>query len=125
MESILNSIKKMLGIDPEDTTFDSDLIVHINGAISIVNQLGVGPSNGFCITDTTQTWDDFFGSGDVFELVKQAIYLRVKLIFDPPQNSFLVSSIQKQIEEYDWRIEFHYSQKSSTDFGGVSGKEDD
>ena len=104
MESILGSIKQMLGISQDETNFDSELMLHINGALMIINQLGVGPSTGFIVFGKTQTWSEFLADRKDLELVKTAVYLRVRLMFDPPQNSFLVSSIQKQIEEFDWRI---------------------
>jgi len=105
VDSILISIKKMLGIGEDDTNFDNELIIHINGAITIIMQLGVGPISGFAITDSSQVWTDFIGERKDLELIKTAIYLLVRLMFDPPQNSFLVNSIQKQIDEYCWRIE--------------------
>lgn len=104
MVSILNSIKQLLGIDRDDDNFDKDLIIHINGALMILNQLGVGPISGYSITDENNTWDEFLLNRTDLEAVKTAVYLRVRLVFDPPQNSFLVSSIEKQIQEYDWRI---------------------
>ena len=104
MESILGSIKQMLGISQDETNFDSELMLHINGALMIINQLGVGPSAGFIVLGKTQTWSEFLADRKDLELVKTAVYLRVRLMFDPPQNSFLVSSTQKQIEEFDWRI---------------------
>lgn len=104
MISILDSIKQMLGIEPEDTNFDRELIIHINGALMIINQLGVGPS-GYVITSKENTWTEFLLDRNDLELVKTAVYLRVRLIFDPPQNSFLVNAIKEQIQEYDWRIE--------------------
>ena len=104
MESILGSIKQMLGISQDETNFDAELMLHINGALMIINQLGVGPSTGFIVLGKTQTWSEFLADRKDLELVKTAVYLRVRLMFDPPQNSFLVSSIQKQIEEFDWRI---------------------
>ena len=107
IESILNSIKVMLGIDIEDTTFDRELIIYINGALMIINQLGVGPS-GYVITDATNDWSEFMLDRTDLELVKSVVYLRIRLIFDPPQNSFLVSAIKEQIAEYDWRIELNH-----------------
>lgn len=106
-DSILNSIKSMLGIDGEDTNFDRELIIYINGALMIINQLGVGPS-GYTIAGKTNTWDEFLEDRTDLELVKTNIYLRVRLIFDPPQNSFLVAAIKEQITEYDWRIELNH-----------------
>lgn len=105
--SILDSIKQMLGIDVEDTNFDRDLILHINGALMIMHQLGVG-LNGYKITSKTNTWTEFLEGRTDLELVKPAIYLRVRLLFDPPQNSFLVNAIKDQIAEYDWRIELNH-----------------
>lgn len=94
----------MLGNEIEDTNFDHELILYINGALMVVNQLGVGP-NGYRITGKENTWSEFVGSRTDLELVKTDVYLRVRLVFDPPQNSFLVSAIREQITEYDWRIE--------------------
>ena len=106
IESILDSIKQMLGIDTEDTNFDRELVIYINGALMVINQLGVGPS-GYTIKDKLNTWDEFLVDRTDLELVKTDVYLRVRLIFDPPQNSFLVNSIKEQIAEYDWRIELN------------------
>ena len=107
INSILESIKQMLGIDVEDTNFDRDLIIHINGALMIMNQLGIGP-DGYKISSKVNTWNEFFGDRTDLELVKIAVYLRVRLLFDPPQNAFLVTAIKEQIAEYDWRIELNH-----------------
>jgi hypothetical protein len=107
VESILGSIKQMLGIEAEDINFDQELIIYINGALMIMKQLGVGTS-GYTITDNTSTWKNFIGTRTDLELIKPAVYLRVRLIFDPPQNSFLVAAIKEQIAEYDWRIEWDH-----------------
>lgn len=108
MVSILDSIKQLLGIDVNDTSFDKELIIHINGALMILNQLGVGPEDGYLIVDKNNTWDEFVPGQKNLEAIKSSVYLRVRLIFDPPQNSFLVTSIEKQIQEYDWRIEINH-----------------
>ena len=105
--SILESIKQMLGIASEDINFDRELIIYINGALMIINQLGVGPV-GYSIKDETNTWDEFLLDRTDLELVKTCVYLRVRLIFDPPQNSFLVAAIKEQITEYEWRIELNH-----------------
>lgn len=104
MVSILDSIKQLLGIDINDTSFDKELIIHINGALMILNQLGVGPTSGYSITDKNNTWEEFTLGRTDLEAIKSDVYLRVRLLFDPPQNSFLVNSIEKQISEYEWRI---------------------
>ena len=107
IESILQSTKQMHGIDLEDTSFDREILIHTNGALMIMNQLGVGLP-GFTLTSASDTWADFIGDRTDLELIKTDVYLRVRLVFDPPQNSFLVDAIKKQIEEYDWRIEINH-----------------
>lgn len=113
MVSILDSIKQMLGIDSSDTNFDNELIMHINGALMVMTQLGVGPIAGYSITSKADTWATFLENRTDLNLVQNDVYLRVKLIFDPPQNSFLVASIERQIKEYDWRIEAWHNSKMS------------
>ena len=105
MENILDSIKKLLGIDEADLNFDQELIMHINSVFMVLNQLGVGPVGGFKISSNEEVWTDFVGTRLDLESVKSYIYLKVRLLFDPPQNSFLVGSIEKQIEENEWRLQ--------------------
>ena len=105
MENILDSIKKLLGIDETDLNFDQELIMHINSVFMVLHQLGVGPVGGFKISSNEETWTDFVGARLDLESVKSYIYLKVRLLFDPPQNSFLVGSIEKQIEEHEWRLQ--------------------
>ncbi len=104
MESILISIKKLLGVAEDDDGFDQELLMHINSTFMILNQLAVGPSNGFLITDSTNTWNQILGARTDLDIIKSYIYLRVRLLFDPPQNSFLVESINRQITEFEWRM---------------------
>lgn len=106
MESILISIKKMLGIDEEYTHFDADIIMHINSVLMILTQLGVGPAEGFVIEDDTSTWVDFIPEANAAQLhaVKSYIYLKVRLIFDPPLSSAVVESMNRQISEFEWRL---------------------
>lgn len=105
MESILTSIKKMLGIEESYTHFDADLVMHINSVFSILTQMGVGPSDGFSIEDEDKEWNDFLrGDPAKLSLVKSYIFLKVRLLFDPPQNSFAVESINRQISEFEWRL---------------------
>ena len=105
MENILDSIKKLLGIDEMDLNFDQELIMHINSVFMVLNQLGVGPVEGFKISSNEEVWTDFVGTRLDLESIKSYIYLKVRLLFDPPQNSFLVGSIEKQIEEQEWRLQ--------------------
>ena len=104
-ESILTSIKKLLGIDAEYKHFDPDLIMHINSVLSILTQLGVGPPNGFSITGNGEKWNDFITKeSNNFSLVKSYMHLKVKLLFDPPLSSAVIESINKQISEFEWRL---------------------
>ena len=103
-DSILTSIKKLLGPEEEDTSFDLDITMHINSAFFNLNQLGVGPAIGFKIQDKTDVWTDFIGDRLDLESVKTYIYLKVRLVFDPPQSGFLVEAIKEQIKEYEWRL---------------------
>ena len=104
MESILDSIKKLLGIQKEYTHFDSDLIIHINTALSVLTQLGIGPTKGFSISDNTSKWEDFIGDDPRLESVRSFIYLKVKLLFDPPLSSAVIESINHMIGELEWRL---------------------
>lgn len=104
MDSILTSIKKMLGITEEYEHFDQDIIIHINTVFMILNQLGVGPSEGFSIHDKNAIWSDFVSDMNKIEAVKSYMYLKVKLLFDPPLSSSVVESIKNQINELEWRL---------------------
>lgn len=104
MESILTSIKKLLGIEEDYEHFDQDIIIHINSALMILTQLGVGPSRGFMISDKTSLWSDFIPDEHGLEAVKTYIYLKVKLLFDPPLSSSVIELINRSISELEWRI---------------------
>jgi hypothetical protein len=103
-ESILKSTKKILGLDAAYTPFDLDIITHINAAFSILNQLGVGPREGYAIEDESDTWDEFPIPPNQLQLVKTYIYLKVRVLFDPPGTSFLLESANNQLKEYEWRL---------------------
>lgn len=102
-ESILLSIKKLLGIMPDYTQFDDDIIIHINTAFATLNQLGVGPSEGFMIEDRFAEWQDYTTYKNL-TMIRTYIYLKVRLLFDPPTSSVLVESINRSIAELEWRI---------------------
>jgi hypothetical protein len=102
--SILTSTKKLLNIHENDTDFDMDVLLHINSAFSTLHQLGVGPENGFAIVDATDTWTSFLGTDQRFNSVKSYIYLKVRLIFDPPATSFHLEAVNRQIQELEWRL---------------------
>lgn len=104
MESILTSIKKMLGIEEADTYFDTDIIIHINTTLMTLFQLGVGPVTGFSISDKTKKWSDFLGTTSNTEAAKTYVYLQVKLLFDPPPTSFAIEAIQRELVKLEWRM---------------------
>lgn len=103
--SILTSVKKLLGITEEYKHFDADIIMHINSVFMILTQLGIGPSEGFSIGDEFAVWTDFIGEDDKnFQSVKTYIYMKVKLIFDPPLSSAVLDSMSRTICELEWRL---------------------
>lgn len=103
-ESILQSIKKLLGIDNTYTEFDQDIIIHINSVFMILRQMGVGPEAGYKITSNSNVWSEFSGDDIFIESVKTYVYLKVRMYFDPPQSSALAQAIQAQIAELEWRL---------------------
>ena len=111
MDSILLSIKKLLGIDALCDHFDTDVIMYINSALSNLTQLGVGPPDGFTVTSNTETWDSLLMDSKKLEFVKTYVYLKVKLVFDPPSSSSVIDVIDRQIKELEWRIEVNTSSK--------------
>lgn len=103
-QSILKSTKELLDVAPDDDSFDSKILGHINAALSELNDLGAGPALGLFITGDTETWDDLEESPVITERCKSFIYLSVKRDWDPPQTSFLLETHQKQIDNAGWRI---------------------
>lgn len=104
MDSILNSVKKLLGPDVTETHFDPDIIMEINSALLTCNQLAIGPDKMFHITGDTETWEDFLGPDKDSLPVATFIYLKVRLVFDPPSSSYVLTSIENQIAELEWRL---------------------
>lgn len=113
MESILNSIKKMLGPDAEYDHFDPDIIMHINTVFMVLQQLGVGPEEGFFIEDDTATWADYLADPTKLQMVKTYIYLKVRLVFDPPTSSTVMNAINQLIAEYEFRLNVAVDPKES------------
>jgi hypothetical protein len=103
-ESILISIKKLLGIAAENTDFDQDIIIHINSVFMVLRQLGIGPVEGFRIEDKNTTWDEFIEDDSYFDTVKSYMYFKVKIMFDPPTNSTVMESTNRLINELEWRL---------------------
>lgn len=103
-ESILISIKKLLGIDKDCTDFDIDIITHINTVFMILNELGIGPEEGFFIEDKEAVWSDYINDEINLKAIKTYIYLKVKAVFDPPTNSSVIEAMQNSIKELEWRL---------------------
>jgi hypothetical protein len=103
-DSILDSTKQILGLGETYTPFDFDITTFINSAFTIVNQLGVGPDDGFFIEDNVATWDDLEIPNNQRMLVRTYIFLKVRMLFDPPTTSYLIESMNKQISELEWRL---------------------
>lgn len=104
MDSILTSIKKLLGIEEEYTQFDADIIMHINTVFTILTQVGVGPTKGFSIKDKTAVWSDFTEGVIDLNSIQTYIFLKVKLLFDPPTSSAVIESMNRSISELEWRL---------------------
>lgn len=104
-DSILDSTKKILGMDASYTAFDLDITTHINSVFTTLHDLGIGPVEGFMIEDKEATWDQFTGGASLLNSVKSYMFLRVKLLFDPPQNApSYMNSLEKQVQELEWRL---------------------
>lgn len=105
IESILDSVKKKLGLDPQEVAdFDPDIIDAINLSLNILTQIGVGPIEGFNIHSNTETWSDFLGSSPLLNMARSYVFIKTRLLFDPPQSSSVMSALQEQAKEYEWRL---------------------
>lgn len=109
-ESILNTVKKLLGIDPEYDSFDKDIVVFTNTAFGILNQLGVGPEEGFSISGDNETWNDYISDDMVgLDMVRTYVVQKVRLMFDPPQSSAVIEAVKSHIAELEWRLLVQYN----------------
>ena len=109
LNSILTSIKKLLGIQEDYVHFDTDIIILINMNFLTLHQIGLGPETGFSIQDKTSKWEDFINDPFLTEAVKTYVYLKVRLIFDPSGTSYVLSAMQAQITELEWRFSIQAS----------------
>ena len=105
VDSILNSTKKLLGVPVEDEAFDADILVHINGTMSTLHQLGVGPTDQLLIVDKDTEWVSLTNNPVIQGMSKQFVYLNVRLLFDPPGTSYLLESFTRSLSELTWRLE--------------------
>ena len=104
MDSILSSVKKAIGISPDDTNFDDDIILHINSVFGVLAQLGVGPADGYMIVDASSNWEDYLDGDKLLEMVKTYMILKVRMYFDPPSSSAHLDSVKNLASELEWRI---------------------
>lgn len=102
--SILNTTKKVLQISPDDPSFDQDIFLHINSAFSDLSDLGIGPLEGFFIEDDTTTWSAYVDEPIAQSKIKTFVYLKVRLIFDPPESSYALAAAEKQLDQVTWRL---------------------
>lgn len=113
-QSILKSTKKILGLEAEYTAFDLDILTHINSILMVLTQIGIGPAEGFEVEDDSATWGDFLGENAVrYSPIKTYVYLRVRILFDPPQTSYVIQALNEQIRELEWRLNIN---RESTDY---------
>jgi|SRR3954451_20580782 hypothetical protein len=126
-QSILTSTKKILGIADDYIAFDHDVIVHINSTFSTLTQLGLGPISGFQIEDATSVWADFIGEPYDFQYnaVKSYVYLKVRMLFDPPATSYIITAMEKQIQELEWRLNVRREEKDWVDPNPPRIRDDD
>lgn len=112
MDSILNTVKQAVGLEADDTAFDVDILMYINGTFSTLNQLGIGPDEGFMIQDSEPVWSDYLGDDPQLNSVKTYVCLRVRMLFDPPGTSFVIEAMNKQIAELEWRLNAYHEYKA-------------
>ncbi len=117
--SILTSIKKNLGVAEEYEVYDPDILMYINTALSTLHQIGVGPVDGFLVEDESDTWDAFLGTDPRLNHVRTYVTLRVRMLFDPPQTSYLQTAIEKQIQELEVRLNYQREETMWTDPSSV------
>ena len=116
-DSILGTTKKLLGMDPSYTPFDTDVIVAINSAMLSLKQLGVGPEEGYVVTDASDTWSDFMGDDPALASVKMYVYLKVRLTFDTPSSSAATEIYKEQIKEIEWRLTLETEKEGGDESG--------
>ena len=117
-DSILLTVKSILGLEAEYTPFDAEIILDINTVLAKLTQAGIGPREGFAITDDSETWTQFVGSDPRLNMIKTYTALDVRLLFDPPQSSAAMENIKAQIQEYIYRMNIHEEIVTQMDGGG-------
>ena len=115
IDSILDSTKKTLNLASDYTAFDEEIILHINSVFSTLHQLGIGPEDGFMIEDKVPLWSDFLEGDHRLNNIKTYMYLRVRMLFDPPTLGYLIDAMKEQIKELEWRINVHRENEAWVD----------
>ena len=115
-DSILLNIREMLVGDPDDDSFDQDLIFDINTALNTLTQVGVGPIGGFKITGASEVWSDFLGNNQMLEMAKDFVKYKVRVLFDPPSSSFVLDQYNKELDQMLWRLNVEVDDQT----GGIS-----
>lgn len=123
-ESILTNTKKLVGLTEEDTSFDVDIIVHINSAFTTLNDLGIGPPQGFGISDSVPEWATFSGDLLMLNMIKAYVYFKVRLGFDPPQAPPAIAAMEKQVAELEWRMNVRFENYGWVDPRPIASLED-
>ena len=116
--SILKTIRSMLDMEPDETAYNNDILVHINSAIMTLTQLGVGPKDGFNVADENATWTDFIGDSKLLEGVKQYIYIKTQIAFDPPTSSFVTEALRTMATEIEFRLNVQADNGKEEDSNG-------
>lgn len=103
-DSILDTTKQLLGIEKDVTDFDTEILIHINSVFDTFHQLGLGPGTGFKIEDSSKLWSEYIQDTEHIESIRSLMYLRIRLLFDPPATSFGITAFEKEIEKMEWRL---------------------
>lgn len=120
--SILYTIKQMLDVEPSNCDFDEFILVGINSALMVLTQLGVGRRDDFVVTGIEETWEEFLGDRSCYEAAKMFVYIKTRLMFDPPANSFVVNAFQDQLKEYEWRLAVRVEERRSENDSSAGSK---
>lgn len=119
-KSILKSTKKILGIEENYTAFDLDITTHINSSLSTLTQVGIGPLGGFSIEDAEAVWEDLSLPQEQLSMVRTYIFLKVRMLFDPPTTSFHIQAMEEQIKEHLYRLSYYREENVLSPFPGSS-----
>mgnify|MGYP001002636204 FL=1 len=119
-QSILKTIKQLIGCPDDFEQFDLDLTIHINSAFATLTHLGVGPKEGYRITGVNNVWSEFEEDTQKLSLIKDYVYIKTRLLFDPPTSSSLMDSLKEQLKEMEWRLYMLYYPVSEDDEKGKS-----